>query len=100
MVALRSRIKSPLKTGFTLIEMSIVLVIIGLIIGGVLVGRDLISAATVRAEISQIEKYKTVTRTFEEKYGYAQAQPGQTVPASSTCYDNNGSNTPETYSLS
>ena len=41
--------------GFTLIEMSIVLVIIGLVVGGVLVGQDLIRAAYERAQISQIE---------------------------------------------
>jgi len=35
-------------SGFTLIELSIALVIIGLIAGGILVGRDLISAAGVR----------------------------------------------------
>jgi len=50
--------------------MSIVLVIIGLVIGGVLVGQDLISAATVRSQISQIEKYNTAVRTFQGKYGY------------------------------
>lgn len=44
------------QSGFTLIELSIVLVIIGLIVGGVLVGRDLIKAAEVRAQVSQIEK--------------------------------------------
>jgi len=54
--------------GFTLIELSIVLVIIGLIIGGVLVGRDLISAAKVRSQISQIEKYNTAAHTFQLKY--------------------------------
>ena len=43
------------ERGFTLIELSIVLVIIGLIVGGVLVGQDLIRAAQVRATISQIE---------------------------------------------
>ena len=37
--------------GFTLIELSIVLVIIGLIVGGVLVGQNLISAAEVRLQI-------------------------------------------------
>jgi len=63
------RIKSS-TAGFTLIEMSIVLVIIGLVIGGVLVGRNLISAATVRAQISQIEKYNTAVNTFRSKYGY------------------------------
>lgn len=58
------------KQGFTLIELSIVLVIIGLIVGGVLVGRDLISAAAVRAQISQIEKYNQAVNTFRGKYGY------------------------------
>jgi prepilin-type N-terminal cleavage/methylation domain-containing protein len=56
--------------GFTLIELSIVLVIIGLIVGGVLVGQNLISAAGVRAQISQIEKYNTAANTFRGKYGY------------------------------
>jgi prepilin-type N-terminal cleavage/methylation domain-containing protein len=59
--------------GFTLIEMSIVLVVIGLIVGGVLVGQDLIRAAYVRAQISQIEKYNTAVNTF---YGKYQALPG------------------------
>lgn len=53
---------------FTLIELSIVLVVIGLIVGGVLVGRDLIAAAGVRAQLSQIEKYNTAARTFQSKY--------------------------------
>jgi prepilin-type N-terminal cleavage/methylation domain-containing protein len=58
------------KSGFTLIEMSIVLVIIGLIVGGVLVGQSLISAAAMRAQISQIEKYNQAANTFFGKYGY------------------------------
>jgi prepilin-type N-terminal cleavage/methylation domain-containing protein len=45
--------------GFTLIELSIVLVIIGLIIGGVLVGQDLIHAAQTRAAVSQLERYNS-----------------------------------------
>lgn len=62
--------RSHCKLAFTLIELSIVLVIIGLIVGGVLVGRDLISAAAVRAQISQIEKYQQAVNTFRGKYGY------------------------------
>jgi prepilin-type N-terminal cleavage/methylation domain-containing protein len=61
------------EEGFTLIELSIVLVIIGLIVGGVLVGQDLIRAAEVRATISQIEKYNTAVNTFRGKYN---AVPG------------------------
>lgn len=56
--------------GFTLIELSIVLVIIGLIVGGVLVGRDLIRSAGIRAELTQIQNYQTATNTFKVKYGY------------------------------
>jgi hypothetical protein len=57
-----------------------VLVIIGLVVGGVLVGQDLIRAAQVRATISQIEKYKTAVMTFRDKYG---ALPGDMANATS-----------------
>lgn len=53
---------------FTLIELSIVLVIIGLIAGGVLVGQDLIRAAKNRKVISEIEDIKLATNTFQLKY--------------------------------
>ncbi len=61
------------KSAFTLIELSIVLVIIGLIVGGILTGRDLINAAGVRAQVAQIEKYQQAVNTFRGKYG---ALPG------------------------
>lgn len=56
------------RQGFTLIELSIVLVIIGLVVGGVLVGQDLIRSAAVRAQLSQIDKYQTAVSTFFGKY--------------------------------
>ena len=56
------------KTAFTLIELSIVLVIIGLIVGGVLVGQDLIKAAQIRAQMSEVEKLNTAVSTFRLKY--------------------------------
>lgn len=59
-----------MKSGFTLIELSIVLVIIGLVAGGILTGRDMIKAAEIRAQISQIEKYHTAVHAFQIKYGY------------------------------
>jgi hypothetical protein len=50
--------------------MAVVLVIIGFIVGGILVGQSLVGAASVRAQISQIEKYQTAVNTFRGKYGY------------------------------
>jgi prepilin-type N-terminal cleavage/methylation domain-containing protein len=63
-------ISSHDRQGFTLIELSVVLVIIGLIVGGVLVGRDLIEAASIRATVSQYEKYKSAVNAFQLKYNY------------------------------
>ncbi|MBL8891567.1 MAG: prepilin-type N-terminal cleavage/methylation domain-containing protein [Planctomycetaceae bacterium] len=58
-----------MRNGFTLVEISIGLVIIGLVIGGVFVGRDLIEATKVRSVISQRDQFMTAVRTFQIKYG-------------------------------
>lgn len=63
--------------GFTLIELSIVLVIIGLVIGGIMVGKDMIASSSIRAQISQIEEMKTAINTFKVKYGFL---PGDMPP--------------------
>jgi prepilin-type N-terminal cleavage/methylation domain-containing protein len=54
--------------GFTIIEMSIVLVIIGLLVGGVLVGRDLILVAEVQKTGTLIDQLNTAVNTFKDKY--------------------------------
>jgi prepilin-type N-terminal cleavage/methylation domain-containing protein len=56
------------RDGFTLIELSIVLVIIGLIVGGVLTGRSLIRAAELRSIITDEQRYITAVNTFRTKY--------------------------------
>ncbi len=65
----KTQVHSSSNAGFTLVELSIVLVIIGLIVGGVLAGQDMIRAAEIRSTIAQLEKYNTAVNTFRDKYG-------------------------------
>lgn len=55
-------------TGFSLVELSIVLVILGLLTGGVLAGQSLIRAAELRSVISDLERYYTATHNFRDRY--------------------------------
>lgn len=61
---------SSQRAGFTLLEISIVLVIIGLLAGGVLVGKELVKTAELRAMINEVERYTTAVHTFRTKYNY------------------------------
>lgn len=59
-----------MNKGFTLIEISIVLVIIGLISGITLVGKSLIDSSVILSQINQISRYNSAVTTFKLKYGY------------------------------
>jgi len=56
------------KSGFSLLELSIVLVIIGLIAGGIVAGSSMIRAAELRAILTEKEGYTTALYTFRDKY--------------------------------
>ena len=64
--------------GFTLIEIAIVLVIIGLLLGGVLKGQELITGARVRNLISQQDGIKAAFFGFQDRY---RALPGDYAAA-------------------
>jgi len=57
-----------LQAGFSLVELSIVLVILGLLTGGVLTGQNLIRAAELRSVVTEFQKYQTAVQTFRDKY--------------------------------
>lgn len=60
--------KSFHSAGFSLVELAIVLVIIGLITGGILTGQDLIRASELNSVMADVNKFKTATNTFRIKY--------------------------------
>ena len=58
------------QTGFTLIEIAIVMVIIGLLLGGVLKGQELITSAGIRNLISQLDGVKAAYFGFLDRFRY------------------------------
>jgi len=71
--------------GYTLVELAIVLVIIGLIITGVLKGQTLIENAKYKRLRKQIDEYATAVYTYFDKYGmYPGDDPRATTRFSGT----------------
>lgn len=60
--------RSGVTAGFTLIEMTIVMLIIALLVGSVIVGIDLINAAAIRGQIDQIQQYNAAVASFRLRF--------------------------------
>lgn len=88
---------APTRKGFTVIELSIVLVVIGVALGGIFVGRSLIHASQIRKTIAQKEKFDQALAAFVLQYS---CMPGDcadayekgigTSPATAATYGTNG----------
>lgn len=61
--------KKQNQQGFTLVEIAIVLVIIGLLLGGVLKGQELIKNAKIKAAASDINAYSVALIGYQDRYG-------------------------------
>lgn len=59
---------STATSAFSLVELSIVLVILGLLTGGILSGQALIRASELRAVTSEQQRYTTAISSFRDKY--------------------------------
>jgi prepilin-type N-terminal cleavage/methylation domain-containing protein len=83
------------QQGFTLIEIAIVLVIIGLLLGGVLKGQELITSAKVRNVISTQDGIKAAYFGFLDRYrglpgDYLTASATANIPGCGACFGGNG----------
>ncbi len=67
------------EQGFTLVELAIVMIIIGLLIGGILKGQELIANARIASTVAQVKGIDAATTTFRDKYA---AMPGDMSTAS------------------
>jgi prepilin-type N-terminal cleavage/methylation domain-containing protein len=56
------------KSAFTLVELAIVIVIIGLLVGGVLTGQELIKASERNRAFAEIKQYESAIITFKGKF--------------------------------
>lgn len=69
------------QSGFTLIEIAIVLVIIGLLLGGVLKGQELIENGKVKNAIADMNGVASAYRSYQDRY---KALPGDELAATMT----------------
>ncbi len=83
------------QQGFTLIEIAIVLVIIGLLLGGVLKGQELINTARVRAMNNTVDGITAAWFSFQDRYrsfpgDYLTAQSNVNLPGAPDGGDGDG----------
>lgn len=56
--------------GFTILELSVVMTVIALIIGGILIGASLIRNAELQSVISDVNRFRNAAKLFRDKYHY------------------------------
>jgi prepilin-type N-terminal cleavage/methylation domain-containing protein len=78
-IVLEIKMKNKQKqAGFTLVELAIVMVIIGLLIGGILKGQELINNASVSSTAAKLKAFESAYMTFVDIY---KQKPGDLLDA-------------------
>jgi prepilin-type N-terminal cleavage/methylation domain-containing protein len=72
--------KKPAEAGFTLVEIAIVLVIIGLLLGGILKGQEMITQAKIKNVINDFNGITAAMNSYQDRY---RAVPGDDINAAS-----------------
>ncbi len=72
------------QKGFTLVEIAIVLVIIGLLLGGVLKGQELITSAKVKSDTAALVALQTSAYAYRDRMGYYPGTARAAAPATTT----------------
>lgn len=72
------------QAGFTLVELAVVMIIIGLLIGGVLKGQELINNAQITSTVAQVKGMDAATSTFRDMYS---SLPGDLLNAATRLPD-------------
>ena len=70
--------KKSTETGFTLVEIAIVLVIIGLLLGGILKGQEMITQAKIKNAINDFNGINVAVTSYQDRY---RALPGDDANA-------------------
>lgn len=92
----QAQISRSRDAGFTLVELAIVMLVIGLLIGGILKGQEMIKQGRIKATINQMKSYSAGFVSFQDKYG---AMPGDMANATgrlpdcavaTQCFDGDG----------
>ena len=72
------------ERGFTLVELSIVLIIIGLLVAGILVAQSMIRTTQINSLIRQLQQYDVAVSNFQLSYGCIPGDCRAMTPASNS----------------